>query len=255
MVCAACEATLAVCPIFTPPMTPRTPSHPLLEIGIAIVVPALILMKLSDAQHLGPARALVLALAFPLGWGLYEGLRKRHLSWIAVLGLLSTLLTGGIGLLQLDAQWLAVKEAAVPGLIGLVVFASAFTRTPLIRALVYNDTVLDVQRVQRHLEERGHVQAFEARLRTGTLLVAGTFAFSAVMNYALARWIVTSPAGTEAFNEELGRLTLVSYPMIALPSMLMMAGVLYYLVHGARALTGLTLTEMLHHGEDAARQG
>jgi hypothetical protein len=37
--------------------------------------------------------------------------------------------------------------------------------------------------------------------------------------------------------------------------MLMMAGVLYYLVHGARALTGLTLTEMLHHGEDAARQG
>lgn len=236
-------------------MTPQRQTHPLLEVGIAIVIPAVILMKFSGVEALGPVRALLLALAFPLGWGLYDGIRNRHLSWIAALGLMSTLLTGGIGVMQLDPQWLAVKEAAVPGIIGLVVFASAFTRTPLIRALVYNDTVLDVQRVHRHLEERGNVNAFEARLRTGTLLVAGTFAFSSVMNYVLARWIVTSPAGTEAFNEELGRLTLVSYPMIALPSMLMMAGVLYYLVHGAQVLTGLKLTEMLHHGEEEAKQG
>jgi hypothetical protein len=72
------------------------------------------------------------------------------------------------------------------------------------------------------------------------------------MNYLLARWIVTSPAGTEAFNEELGRLTLMSYPMIALPSMAMTLGVVYYLAHGVKQLTGLTLTEMLHHHDDPA---
>jgi hypothetical protein len=65
------------------------------------------------------------------------------------------------------------------------------------------------------------------------------------MNYVLARWVVTSPAGTEAFNEELGRLTLLSYPVIALPSMLMMMVLMWWLARGARELTGMPLTDML----------
>ena len=64
-------------------------------------------------------------------------------------------------------------------------------------------------------------------------MLAGTFLFSSVMNYLLARWVVTSPAGTEAFNNELGRMTLLSYPVIAIPSMLMMMGVMFYLARGA----------------------
>lgn len=62
----------------------------------------------------------------------------------------------------------------------------------------------------------------------------------------LATWIVTSPAGTAAFNEELGRLTLLSYPMIAVPAMLIMLAVLYYLAGGVKRLTGLTLGDVLH---------
>ncbi len=61
----------------------------------------------------------------------------------------------------------------------------------------------------------------------------------------LATWIVTSPAGTTAFNEELGRLTLLSYPMIALPATLMMLAVLYYLARGVKRLAGLGLSDVL----------
>ena len=86
-------------------------------------------------------------------------------------------------------------------------------------------------------------------------MIAATFFFSAVMNYGLARWIVTSPAGSEAFNAELGRLTLLSYPAIALPSMLMMVGVLLYLTRALRRLTGLRLGQVLHGGEDADEAG
>jgi hypothetical protein len=68
------------------------------------------------------------------------------------------------------------------------------------------------------------------------------------MNYVLARWIVTSPAGTEAFNNELGRLTLMSYPAIALPSMVMMMGLMFWLARGAKQLTGLDLGDMLRSG-------
>jgi hypothetical protein len=222
--------------------------NPLLEIAITILVPAVILMRWSGADDLGPLRALFLALAFPVGWGLWDGWRRRRLNWLSVLGVVSTLLTGGIGLLALDAKWLAVKEAAVPGLIGLAVLGSNWTRWPLIRILVFNPDLFDVERVQRALEEKRNTVPFELRLRTGTLLLALTFFFSSVANYLLARWVVRSPAGTEAFNQELGRLTLLSYPVIALPSMLMMIGLLYWLARSAKGLTGLDLGDMLRTG-------
>jgi len=220
--------------------------NPLLEIAITIIVPALVLMKLSSADSLGPVRALLLALAFPLGWGLWDGFRRHKLNWLAVLGVVSTLLTGGIGLLALDARWLAVKEAAVPSLIGVVILGSIWTRNPLIRLLVFNASLFDVERVSAALAVKGTTAAFDKRLRQGTALLAGTFFFSAVANYVLARWVVVSPAGTEAFNQELGRLTLLSYPVIAIPSTLMMMGLLYWLARQAKALTGLDMGDMLH---------
>lgn len=222
--------------------------NPLIEIAVTIIVPAVVLMKLSGADSLGPLRALMLALVFPLGWGLWDGWQRRKLNWLAVLGVVSTLLTGGIGLLALDARWLAVKEAAVPGLIGTVVLGSVWAHRPLIHLLVFNANLFDVDRVNAALVAKGNTAAFERCLRLGTLMLAGTFFFSAVANYVLARWVVNSPAGTEAFNQELGRLTLLSYPVIAVPSMLMMMGLFFWLARQARALTGLDMGDMLQGG-------
>lgn len=230
------------------PQAPAAKPNPLLEIGITILLPAIVLMQLSSAERLGPLRALMLALAFPLAWGLWDAVKRRKLNWMAVLGVVSTLLTGGIGLLALDARWLAVKEAAVPGLIGLVIMGSIWAKRPLIHLLVFNATLFDVERVTAALRERGNEAAFNTRLRQGTGLLAGTFFFSAVANYVLARWVVTSPAGTEAFNQELGRLTLLSYPVIAIPSTVMMMALLWWLARQARTLTGLDMGDMLHQG-------
>ena len=229
-------------PDTTPP--PPPPANPWPELIVTILVPTLILMKLTE--RLGPLPTLLLALAFPLGWGIWQFVQRRRVGLMPALGLISTLLTGGIGLLALDAQWLAVKEAAVPGAIGLAVTISTWTRYPLIRVLVFNASIFDVERIRMALLERGHTQVFEARLRRATLLLAATFFFSSAMNYALARWIVTSPAGTAAFNEELGRLTLLSYPVIALPSMAMTMGLLFWVARGATRLTGLALSDLLH---------
>ena len=65
------------------------------------------------------------------------------------------------------------------------------------------------------------------------------------MNYILARWLVTSPAGSAAFNAELAHMNLLSYPMIAIPSMLMMLAILYYLWRTIHDLTGLSLEEIV----------
>jgi intracellular septation protein A len=224
-------------------MTAAKP-NPLLEIAITILLPALVLMQFSGADALGPARALLCALALPVGWGLWDGFRRRKVSWMAVLGIVSTLLTGGIGLMELDAHWLAVKEAAVPTLMGLVIAGSAWMRRPLIHALVFDAALMDTARIQAALAERQATAVFEARLRSGTLLLGGVFLVSAVANYGLTRWIVSSPAGTEAFNQELGRLTMLSYPLIALPTMLLMMALLWWLADAARRLTGLAYGEL-----------
>ena len=226
-------------------MNDTAKANPWLDLLITLVIPSLILMKLSGPENLGAGYALLLALAFPLGWGARDFLARRKFNLFAALGLVSILLTGGIGLLQLDTQWLAVKEAAIPALLGLAVAVSAHTRYPLVRVLLFTPTLMDVERIQSALDQRGNRVAFEARLKTATWMLAASFFFSATMNYTLATRIVTSPAGTAAFNEELGRLTLLSYPMIALPSMLIMMLVLYYLARTIHALTGLKLAEVL----------
>lgn len=220
--------------------------NPLIELTITLVIPALVLMKLSAPEDLGAAKALALALSFPLGWGIRDFWLRRKLNLFAALGVISTVLTGGIGLLALDTRWLAVKEAAVPALIGLAVLGSTFTRYPLVRAILLNPSVIDVARLQARLEAHGATRAFEARLLRATWMLSGTFFFSAAMNYFLATYIVVSPAGSTAFNEELGRLTLLSYPFIALPSMAMMGFVLYYLSRATRTLTGMGFTEFLN---------
>jgi hypothetical protein len=228
-------------------MTDTAKPNPLIELAGTLIVPSLILMKLSGPEDLGAVNALLLALAFPLAWGARDWLMRRKLNLFAALGLISILLTGGIGLLQLDTRWLAIKEAAIPGLIGLAVAVSAHTRTPLVRVLLFSPALMNVERIRQSLDQRGNGDAFETRLKTATWMLGGSFFFSAAMNYFLATWIVVSPAGTPAFNEELGRLTLLSYPMIALPSMLIMMAALYYLVRSIRELAGLKLAEALRY--------
>jgi intracellular septation protein A len=240
-----------------PPASPTQQSYdhkprPLVDLLFSIIIPSIILMKFSGEYGLGTSTALIVALAFPLGLGLYELLKYRKFNVIALLGLISVSLTGGIGLLQLDPQWLAVKEAAIPALIGIAVLASTRTRYPLIRTLLYNPAVMQVGKIKAQLESLGNTVAFEGRLMNATYMLGSTFFFSAVMNYILAKWIVTSPAGSTAFNEELGQLTLLSYPVIAIPSMLMMLAVFYYLWRTIHGMTGFTLEEILvtHRPQD-----
>lgn len=233
----------------TPSSQQNTPAHqprPMIDLMVSIIIPTVILMKLSSESDLGPAGALIAALAFPITWGLYELIKFKKFNFIALLGLISVVLTGGIGLFELDTQWLAIKEAAIPGLIGLAVIISTVTPYPLVKTLIYNPKIMQVEKIEAKLNELGNKVLFQARLLKATYLLSATFFFSAAMNYMLATWIVVSPAGTPEFNEELGQMTMVSYLVIALPSMLMMAAVFYYLWRTINGLTGFTLSEVMH---------
>jgi len=80
-------------------------------------------------------------------------------------------------------------------------------------------------------------------------LVAGSFFLSAILNYVLATVLITSQPGTVEFNEQLGKMTALSFPVIAIPAMLVLMGALFYLFSRITKLTGLTLEDVIHHHE------
>ena len=217
----------------------------LLSLAINIAIPAVVLMKFSGEDALGPAGGLVVALAFPLAYGATDFARRRQWNLVSVLGFISVLLTGGIGLLQLDPKWIAVKEAAVPGLIDLAVIGSLKTRFPIVRSLLYNEKIIRVDQVEAALAARGNRGAFERTLVVASWMLAGSFFVSSVLNFVLAKILVKSPAGTVEFNAELGRMTALSYPVIVVPSMLIMVATLVYLFKSIRRLTQLDLEQIL----------
>lgn len=221
----------------------------LVELVFNIVIPSLILMKLSGKGGLGPVYGLIIALMFPLGYGIWDSVVRRKINFFSVLGLVSVLLTGGIGLLELDPKYIAIKEAAIPAIIGLVVLGSQYTRFPLVRTLLLNPKVMDIEKLQQHLKQHQQTKAFQYTLKRAGIGVTGSFFLSATLNYVLARMIVVSPAGTEAFNQEIGRMTALSFPVIVLPTMIILLGSIFYLFWRIKRLTGESIESFIREKE------
>lgn len=220
---------------------PQSGGNLLANLAFNIVIPVLILSKLSTDDYLGPVWGLVLALAFPIGFGLWELKQSGKLNFFSIVGIISVLLTGGMSLLQLDPKYIAIKEAAVPGLIGILILVSGRTRFPLVKTILENMQLLNLPLLKEKLILQGTEPQFERTLDFATRIIAGSFFLSSVLNYLLAKWLLVSAPGTAAYNEELANMTALSYPVIAIPSTLIMMGAIWYVFSRIPKLTGLSL--------------
>lgn len=223
----------------------------LLNIVCNIVIPTLILTRFSGEKALGPVWGLVVALAFPVSYGIWDFTQRRQANFISIIGFFSVLLSGGLGLTKVGGMGFAIKEAAMPLLIGLAVLISLRTKRPLVKSIVYNEQIIDLEKVDMALAARGNKPALDALLVRASYGLAASFLISAVLNFGLARYLLKSPAGTEAFNAELGKMHALSWPVIVLPSMAMLMWILWHLVKGIEQLTGLKQEEIFRGGSSA----
>ena len=210
-----------------------------------IVIPAVILSRFSGEDALGPVWGVVVALAFPLLFGLWELVKLGKVNFYSILGIISVLLTGGISLLQLDPSYIAIKEAMIPAIIGIVVLVSQYTPFPLVKKLLINPDLLDTDKLYQALTAAANRDLFEQRVARAGYIVASAFFVSAVLNYVLAKAIVISQPGTTAYAEELGRMTWLSYPVIVLPVMVMLMGAIIYMFAQIGKLTNQPLEEFI----------
>ncbi len=228
------------------PAPPPKRENLLINIICNVVLPTLILTKLSGPAWFGPTWGLIVALSFPVTYGVQDFIRRRRCNFISVIGFSSVLISGGFGLMKFDGFWFAVKEAAIPAIIGGAVLASMRSKLPLVQELLYNPQLMNIDRIEAAMDERGTRSSFDPLFHAASRLLALSFFISAVLNFVLARYLLKSPTGTEAFNNELGKMHLWSWPVIVVPSMAMMMLALWQFIKGLQVASGLKLEELMH---------
>lgn len=216
----------------------------MLNLLFSLVIPVIIMTRFGSLQ------AFLIALAFPIGFGLYEIYRNRKVSWQSGLGIFSVLLTGGFKILELPPEWVAFKEASVPFTLALAVLVSAWIGRPLAR--MFLNQVLDREKIEAALAERGNADEYERKTAIATYLLAFTFLLSATLNFVLAKVVVTSDPSTSAYNSEIGRMTALSFPVITIPVMISMTITILYIMRTVSQMTGLEAEAVLKQQGKAA---
>lgn len=242
--------------------------HPLVNILINVLIPVLALSYLSkdpamqdEAKlwHIGPLKALFVALVFPIGYGAWFFVKTRKMNFFSGLGLFSVLLTGGLTLFLWNkdgtvkehaAVLFGLKEASIPFVLGIAIFASHWSKTPLLRTFLYNDTIFDIPKIEKKVGELGRETDYGKVLLSATMLFAASFFLSTLMNFGMAMWFLgdldhAATNAREIYNEKVAKITGWGFLVIGLPIMVFLFFTLKKLLGGLRGITGFSDEELM----------
>lgn len=238
------------------------------NILVNVLIPVLVLSFVSKDPnlqesprpwHIGPLWAMIVALALPIGYGVWFFIKQRRANFFSALGLISVLMTGGLtlhlwnadGSVKTNAGLLfGIKEALIPLILGVAVLASHRRSTPLIRVFLYNDSIFDIKRIEGRVAELGREGDYDRILLGATRLFATSFVLSSLMNLGLAQWFFRnfdpgSATALEEFNSIVGRIMGWGFAVIGVPVLLFLFLTLRQLMKGLKTLTGFSDQELL----------
>ena len=253
------------------------PQHPLANILLNVIVPVLILTylskdpavqeqlgKIARPWHIGPLRAMALALSIPLGYGIWHFVKTRKANFFSALGLVSVLLSGTLtlylwnhdGSVKPNAGFLfGIKEAMIPLVLGIAILASHRSESPLIRVFLYNDAIFDIPKIEERITEISAQDSYDRLLLGATRLFATSFFLSSLMNLGLANWLFagfdsSAINALENYNAIVAKVVGWALALIGLPVLVFLFFTLRRLLKGLGDLTGFTDEEMMHpHGK------
>ncbi|QYY34665.1 VC0807 family protein [Ruficoccus sp. ZRK36] len=232
--------------------TPKPSSEPRenlwLNLAFNLAAPILFLTK-GDKwfSFLTESQVLIVALLFPIGYFLYDLKKRKKVNGLSILGFISVLLTGGIGLLKLSPLVFAIKETLLPLIIGVAVVSSLKTRKPVIKMFLLNPSIMDTQKLESHLDSPEKKSAFERVLVRCTWIFASSFLVSAAVNFTVTRMVVKTDPNIDqaAFNAELGTQTWITWVVMTVLTLPLMIAAMWVLFKNIRELTGLTMDDLV----------
>lgn len=231
----------------------------LLNVLISVLAPVMALEHCSahgdSWWQVGPACAMAIALALPLGFGLYTYLRERRLETLTLVGLLGTILTGVVTLYANTGEgeairpdtpwWYAAKEALIALILSGAVLATSREKNSMLRVFVYSDSLFNIKGIEEAIDARQQQPAYQKALLCASYATAGSLLFSAIANFLLALYFllpVTSlPAAAQPveYNYAVGKMTWWGYVIIGIPLLATLFLVIRYLARRLSALSGL----------------
>lgn len=241
---------------------------PLINIIINVLLPVLVLTHMSKdglsgeevkPWHVGPHKALLIALILPLGYGIWHFVKTKQFNLFSAVGLLSVLLTGGVtlylwnedGSVKSDAAfWFGLKEAVQPLILGTCFLVSHYTKKPLFREFIYSDGIFDIGRIEKAVQDGGQRSSYDQVIYRNTLLFCGSFVLSAVLNMILANYFLGSldfdaSNARELYNVAVGKITGWGFAVIGIPLMVIAGYIIFKHAKDLQRLTGLEKEDVL----------
>lgn len=240
-------------------MANKQQDNPLANIMWNVLIPIVALSFLGkDGDkfwHVGPVYGMLIAVSLPVIYGIHHLIKTKKPNFFSILGVVSILLTGGIAIMAyrdngtVDEQaplWFALKEAAIPFVFGITILISHWTKTPLVRVFLYNPDFFNIPVIEKRVEEKQNTAGYKKLLFSGTLLLAGSFFLSMIMNYFLAMYFLNGNTGSqEDFNDGVAKLTGWGFAVIGVPMLVILMITMWRFVSGLRNLTGMDNEEIL----------
>ncbi len=231
----------------------------LLNVLLSVLAPVLILDNCSATGdkfwHLGTTWAMVVALALPIGCGIYSLITERKIEAMTAFGLLGTILTGVVTIYANTGEalairpdtpwWYAAKEAIIALLLAGAMLVSGGKEGSLLRACVYSDAIFDIRSIESTVVEKNLQSGYEGVLKRAALMTAGSLFLSALLNFALALYFLLPvpdmPAAEQAeqYNYAVSKMTWMGYLIIGVPLIATLFLVMRYLGKALMKLTGL----------------
>jgi len=205
--------------------------------------------------NIGPVYGMIVAVSLPLIYGIHHLIKTKKPNFFSILGVISILLTGGIAIMAyqdngtVDEQaplWFALKEAAIPFVFGITILISHWTKTPLVRVFLYNPDFFNIPVIEKRVKEKEKTTEYKKLIFSGTLLLAGSFFISMIMNYFLAMYFLKGNTGSqEDFNDGVAKLTGWGFAVIGVPMLVILMITMWKFVSGLKSITGMDNEEIL----------
>ena len=140
--------------------------NPIFSITFNLILPVIILKKGdnwigADIQLFGLESSmlvLIIALLFPTVYFLNDFIKNSNTNFISILGFVNILLTGLIGILGekfgISKNWFIIKESIIPLAIGILILVSMNSKSPLVKTIIFNDSVFNIARINRHIKKK-----------------------------------------------------------------------------------------------------
>lgn len=227
----------------------------LADLVLTIVLPSLVLDQLSNPARLGPAGALIISLLFPVAFALWCWWKGSGWNLFSVLGFITILLSGGLGLMKLDAFWFAMKESIIPLALGAAFPVSCHLGKPLITALVLQPHIFNLRALESALNTSEKQTRYQRTLMRGSWLLGMAAIISSIGNFFLALWLLQGKEpGGEAFVKGIGTLNWAGLIVIGIPLCAAMIAVFIWLIRQFQNVTGLDRADLMNPGRTVRRR-